>query len=73
MAALSLISLFMVRSVNQRHQHPVVFGLCSHFSQRCAFLLPYDLGFCAEKVIPKRHVSCLQKGVCVNNSQSVST
>lgn len=29
MAASSLISLAVVCSVNQRHQHPVVFGLCS--------------------------------------------
>lgn len=25
------------------------------------FCCPYDLCFCAEKVIPERHVSCLQK------------
>lgn len=73
MTASSLISLFVVCSVNQRHQHPVVFGLCSCAGQCRAFLLPYDLCFCAEKVILGRHVSCLQKCVCVNNSKSVST
>ena len=49
-----------------------VWALFSLWSMLC-FLLPCDLCFCAEKVIPETHVSCLQKGAFVNNSKLVST